>query len=518
LSRLQNSIRSGRFVTYTQQKKQQIWKRLCRYARQLGIKIKPALVAACIAAGLCIGSTASAQITFTERTGAANPLNSVSVPFDAAPAFVDIDNDGDQDVFVGHQNGAINYYRNTGTAALPTFVQQTGVNNPLNLVSVGYVAIPKFVDIDNDGDKDAFVGDLYGAVHFFRNTGSATLPAFTSQTGVNNPLNLVNLLNYAKPEFLDIDVDGDMDAVVGENTGALHFFRNTGNITTPNFVLETGGSSPVNGISVANVAAPVFVNLDADADLDLFVGRNDGIIVYYRNTGTAVAPIYTLQAGAANPLNGIDVGFRSHPAFVDINNDGDMDAFIGSGNTGLISHFENTSLILPLRLLSFAGKQETGYNLLEWKTAEEINTKVFEVEKSIDGSNFTAIANVNMVGSGNNEYTFRDNDLNSNKIFYRLKMVDIDERFTYSPVIFMKGDQIGISVYPNPARNIININIGNNRSVINTVAGLYNVSGRLVQHISISYSQQQVNTGSLAPGLYTIKFADGSVQRFMKEY
>ena len=94
---MEKSIQSGKFASYTQQKRRQIWNRLCRYARQLGITIKSSVVAACIAAGLIVTSSASAQ-TFIQETGAANPLNGVSVGTESVPTFVDIDGDGDQDL------------------------------------------------------------------------------------------------------------------------------------------------------------------------------------------------------------------------------------------------------------------------------------------------------------------------------------------------------------------------------------------------------------------------------------
>ena len=74
----------------------------------------------------------------TRQTGAANPFNGVDVGIYAAPYFVDDDNDGDMDMYVGNSWGEIWYYRNDGGS----FERQTGAANPLNGVSVGNYASP----------------------------------------------------------------------------------------------------------------------------------------------------------------------------------------------------------------------------------------------------------------------------------------------------------------------------------------------------------------------------------------
>jgi hypothetical protein len=86
------------------------------------------------------------------KTGAANPFNGVGVGSRASPSFVDDDNDGDMDVYVGKKAGEIWYYKNTGSKTnSSSFTRQTGAANPLNGVDVGGWASPYFVEDDNDG-------------------------------------------------------------------------------------------------------------------------------------------------------------------------------------------------------------------------------------------------------------------------------------------------------------------------------------------------------------------------------
>lgn len=86
------------------------------------------------------------------------------------PTLADVDNDGDFDLLVGQRNGNIIHYSNLGTGTNPNFKLETE-----NLVPVGGggASAPTFTDIDNDGDSDLFVGDISGSIRFYQNTGTA---------------------------------------------------------------------------------------------------------------------------------------------------------------------------------------------------------------------------------------------------------------------------------------------------------------------------------------------------------
>jgi Ca2+-binding RTX toxin-like protein len=131
------------------------------------------------------------------------------------------------DAFVGSGDGNTLFFRNTGTATAPTFTQEA---NNFGLTDVGLGAKPTFADIDGDGDLDAFVGEAYGNTLFFRNTGTATAPTFIQEA--TNPLGLTRVGYSASPTFADIDGDGDLDAFLGENFGNILFFENTSAATT----------------------------------------------------------------------------------------------------------------------------------------------------------------------------------------------------------------------------------------------------------------------------------------------
>ena len=197
-------------------------------------------------------SPAQAEAVFTEGIGGANPFNDVNVGSYSAPSFVDVDGDGDMDAFIGEWDGTINYYENTGAPLAPIFTAQTAGDNPFNTVDVGDFSTPSFVDVDADGDMDAFIGEEDGNINYYKNTGTPLAPAFTEQTAGDNPFNGVYGGWYSTPSFVDGDGDGDMDAFIGEYSGDLKYYENTGTPLAPIFTEQTGVDNPFDAVNVGS--------------------------------------------------------------------------------------------------------------------------------------------------------------------------------------------------------------------------------------------------------------------------
>ncbi|MDM8522677.1 FG-GAP-like repeat-containing protein [Desulfococcaceae bacterium HSG8] len=293
---------------------------------------------------------------FTEMTGAANPFDGMQVSSRSAPVFTDIDADGDMDAFIGMGEMTINYYQNTGTPSAPAFVLETA--------DVGREAAISFADIDGDGDLDAFIGEEYGTVSYYRNTGSGTVPEFTKTNDKPDSFNCLNTEYNSKPAFTDADGDGDMDAFIGEYLGTIRYCQNTGSGSAPFFEEKTGADNPLNGVNVEESSAPAFTDIDGDGDMDAFIGEYEGIIRYYQNTGSASVPVFTERTGTGNPFNGADVGDNSVPAFTDVDGDGDMDAFIGE-YYGSIRYYQNAGSVSTPVFTEMTGRDNpfNGVNL-----------------------------------------------------------------------------------------------------------------------------------------------------------
>lgn len=339
---------------------------------------------------------------FTEVTGAGNPYGAIDLHTqNAAPALIDIDDDGDLDAVVGSNNGRFRLLENTGTSAAPDFRERVLDRNPLSGVQVDGHSIPILGDFDDDGDLD-LVSPSTDRFVFLENTGTASSAAFTARSGSENPLNGIVPGSSHLTAVGDVDGDGDLDMISGgETRGTLVFIENTGTTASPSFVLRTGADNPVNDIVRVFAPSMMLGDLDGDGDADLVVGnfnqtlgshltfyRNDGgdfvaethavqsvetrsshlvpadldgdgdldLIVghsvdppsieeatvrFIENTGTVTDASFAERIEGNNPFYNKLTGGRSTPALVDLDADGDLDLVVGDVN-GQFRFFENT--------------------------------------------------------------------------------------------------------------------------------------------------------------------------------
>jgi hypothetical protein len=222
------------------------------------------------AAGADLGVNSGAPTSFTQLTGAANPFNGIDVGLSSAPTFVDLDGDGDLDIVVGELFGSLNVYDNNDADA--GFTELTGAANPFNGIDVGNNSAPTFVDLDGDGDLDMVVSELDGTLNVYDNNDANA--GFTELTGAANPFNGIDAGIFGTPTFVDLDGDGDLDMVVGEYFGTLKVYDN--NDADAGFTELTGAANPLNGIHVGYASAPTVVDLEGDGDLDMVVGEEEG--------------------------------------------------------------------------------------------------------------------------------------------------------------------------------------------------------------------------------------------------
>ena len=157
---------------------------------------------------------------------------SIVISDNTKPAFGDIDKDGDSDVFIveniDDNSGfrIIKYYKNIGTKKSPIFEENTGRNNPFN--------------------------------NFYENEGTASKPLFNPDTE-KNYLEMIKLYSLSNIQFIDIEMDYDLDVFINED-----YYENTGSINYPFFVERPEQDK----------------QLKYDEDFDAFIGAEDGQVYY----------------------------------------------------------------------------------------------------------------------------------------------------------------------------------------------------------------------------------------------
>lgn len=252
-----------------------------------------------------------------------------------APVIADWQGDGDLDVFVGVLGGAFNPNR---TAADNFYLlRRDGADYTLAAtrfidgIDVGGESLPTLTDVDADGDLDLLVSNKIepgnsdaSRLYLFTNTGSPTAPAFA----LRDTLALLDAYHYA-PAFGDLDADGDDDLLLGTWNQGIAYYRNDGTAEAASYTdLGAGYITLPRGSNTT----PALADLDADGDLDLLVGETSGTLNLYRNTGTATAPVFTLET---ERFLDVDLGRRTVPTFADLDADGDFDLLVGTEADGL---------------------------------------------------------------------------------------------------------------------------------------------------------------------------------------
>jgi hypothetical protein len=207
---------------------------------------------------------------------------SVDIGFESIPSFVDIDGDGDQDLVLSNkidpstsETARVYVFTNSGSASEPAF-QLT------DTLAVGdvYHPAPAFADLDADGDLDLLLGTWFKGMPIYWNRGTTREPDF-----VLDELHTVTLTrgSNSTPALADMDADGDLDLFAGEASGTMNYYRNDGTPQAPAFTLVT---DTFGGIDAGRRSVPALLDYDGDGDVDLLIGREKGELLLYRNTGT----------------------------------------------------------------------------------------------------------------------------------------------------------------------------------------------------------------------------------------
>jgi hypothetical protein len=180
---------------------------------------------------------------------------------------------------------------------------------------------------------------------------------------------------------------------------------------------------------------PVFSQIDN-------VGNGDLVVAHYKGSDW-------------ESEGGVEVGTVANGYVISTNLIGTFSPFTFGSRTGVGNP-------LPATILSFEAKVIDNQQVkVSWTTSGEVNTKYFEVERSADGRNYNTIARIDAAGNSISVLNYQAIDKNpiSGLNYYRLKIINIDDKFTYSnQVVIDLGNEVLWldKIYPNPFMQQVN--------------------------------------------------------------
>ena len=263
-------------------------------------------------------------------------------------------------------------------------------------------------------------------------------------------------------------------------------------LTTPNnnkFLIFAGGNNSNAGIrtrvlNVTNEAAVTTYGVDSLGDVATYVANANG------------------SGDAATKDNG----------------DGTYTIFSLSTNNGLLATKTDTR-VLPVTFSSFTAAKRNKTVALTWTTETESNNAGFEIQKSINGKDFSSIGFVaTKANNGNSnqtlKYAFQDNRLIAGKSYYRLKQVDQDGKYSISNIELIESaltNNLTVMVLENPVRNQIALNVKSieaNRIQINVTNALGMILYTKQINIAAGESNLTIPTTALPNGLLYLQVND----------
>jgi len=272
------------------------------------------------------------------------------------PTFIDIDNDNDLDFFTGQMIGTITFYENLGlTNNIPVFELVSNFWEEIYIVGPSLnrhgASALSFVDIDNDLDYDLAWGDYFQqSLYVITNIGTLSDPNMdnvniTNQFPSNDPIVSAGL---NMPSFSDIDLDNDKDLFVTVLSGAYGYqlINNFYYYNYHNDVYDFVTNEFLKTIDLFSDIYPTFIDIDNDQDLDLFIGTD---VDFSSFPYSGKVNFFENINNNSNPIwelvnhqfLGGNVGNNLALSFGDIDNDNDFDLVVGDFN-GYVQLFLNT--------------------------------------------------------------------------------------------------------------------------------------------------------------------------------
>lgn len=284
---------------------------------------------------------------FTDSFPSNDPVLLTQTP---ALTYADLNGDGKRDLLVGVYETAGNrtimenvnatkWYENTGDDDRPIFTFRQKGFLAQDMMDRGRNSYPCPFDYNADGLMDIIMGT--GGIYdgsdssfqqrlvLFENVGNADRPAFKlvddDYLGTS-----ANPFSFPAPAMGDMDNDGDLDLLIGQENGEVALYENTAGVMQPaQFTLLARAYA---GIDPGTHSVPAAYDADKDGDQDLIVGNSSGKISFYLNNGNGTFSMTTNSWGSLHVKDrfGRLQGARSAPFLFNFDSDPELEVIVGS--------------------------------------------------------------------------------------------------------------------------------------------------------------------------------------------
>ena len=184
----------------------------------------------------------------------------------------------------------------------------------------------------------------------------------------------------------------------------------------------------------------------------------------------------------------------------------------GASGDGVVvfDNFSNggSAAALPVKLDNFDAAKEGAGVKLTWKTDEETGVAVYQVQRSSDGVNFSTIGTV--TAEGKKSYTYLDAMPASGNNFYRLRILDVDNRVKISHIVSLRSKvAMTIEAYPNPVRD--RMVVQHPKAISGTRLQLVSLTGQVLRDVAVPANSvvTPLEVTGLSKGTYYVVFRSG---------
>jgi hypothetical protein len=170
-------------------------------------------------------------------------------------------------------------------------------------------------------------------------------------------------------------------------------------------------------------------------------------------------------------------------------------------------------IILPVKFNSFYVTRNNNNVVLNWSTAQELNNNNFEVQRSIDGSNWSVITVVLGAGNSNSvqQYSYTDKNMTAAVAYYRIRQVDLDGKYEYSTIKTIKANETAPTTRIYANSNTLNIEF--NKEVKNPITvRIINMNGQVIAQRDFQQAAYRItmNMNNDLTGAYIVQLNDNA--------